>query len=156
MTWSDALAHWPGASLLRASPVAYIFANAAHIASLALLVGSIVTLDLCILGLFRDRPFADLAKPLVRVAAFGAGAAILTGLLLFSVRPETYVQNPAFLAKVALVSLGLANALALHRSRAWRLAAEGGATAVSVKIAAALSILIWMSAIVAGRWIGFL
>jgi len=152
----QALSAWPVAAFFRGSTAGYATLNAAHIFSLALLVGSIVTLDLRILGGFRSVPLDALATPLARVAAAGAVLAITTGFLLFSVRPIAYAQNPAFLIKVSLVALGVGNALHLRTKRGWREALAGEPVADSVRAAAFGSIVIWMSAVLAGRWIGFL
>lgn len=154
--WLEALASQPFAAFLRESTTAYAALNATHILSIAVLVGSIATLDLRALGLFRAAPFAALAPPLSRMAALGVLLAIATGFLLFSVRPLVYAENPAFLAKLSLVVLGVVNALFLRSTRAWREAIEGAPIADAVRAAAFRSLLIWAGAIFAGRWIGFL
>ena len=105
--WLEALAATPVAALLRTSTVAYATLNAAHIFSIGLVVGSIATLDLRVLGLFRGVPLGALASPLSRIAAAGLLLAVTTGFFLFSVRPLTYAQNPAFLTKISLVALGV-------------------------------------------------
>jgi hypothetical protein len=152
----QALAATPVAAYLRTSTVAYATLNAAHIFSFGLLVGSIATLDLRLLGLFRAFPLPALAPPLSRMAAVGVLLAAATGFLLFGVRPVAYAQNPAFLLKITLVALGVANALILRFNRGWRIALDGGPVSRSVRIAAALSLLIWAWAVLSGRWIGFL
>ena len=152
----QALATTPVAVFFRDSTAAYASLNAAHIFSFALVIGSIATLDLKLLGLFRSAPLGALARPLSRVAATGLVLAVATGFLLFSVRPLAYADNPAFLTKISLVALGVLNALALRFNRHWRLAAEGGAVHGSVRLTALLSLAIWAGAVLAGRWIGFL
>lgn len=130
--------------------------NAAHILGIGLLLGAIATLDLRLLGAFRAVPLAHLAAPLGRVAAAGLALALATGLLLFSVAPASYLGNVAFLAKLALVAAGTANALALRRGAPWRRALVEGQAGAAVRVAALLSLLLWTLAVVAGRWIGFL
>ncbi len=152
----QALAAWPVAAYLRNSTVAYATLNAAHILAISLLVGAIATLDMRVLGLFRGVPVGALAGPLSRVAATGIVLAAATGFLLFSVRPLAYAENPAFLTKILLVALGIANALALQASHAWRSAREGGSVSRGVRVAALFSLAIWAAAVLAGRWIGFL
>jgi hypothetical protein len=154
--WLQALAATPFAAYLRESSVAYATLNAAHIFSIGIIIGSIAALDLRALGLFRNVPFAALALPLVDVSAAGVALAIVTGLLLFSVRPLAYAENPAFLIKVSLGALGVVNALVLRGSRSWRDAVAGEPIADSVRAAALRSLLIWAGAVLAGRWIGFL
>lgn len=82
---------------LRQSPALYPLANAAHILGIGLLVGAIFTLDLRVLGAFRQAPLTVLGPPLVRMAAIGLGLALVTGFLIFTVRPAGYAANPAFL-----------------------------------------------------------
>ena len=147
---------WPLAGFLRNSTVAYATLNAAHIFSIGLVIGSIATLDLRLLGLFRSAPVGALAAPLSRVATVGVLLAVATGFLLFSVRPIAYANNLAFVSKVSLVALGILNALALRWNRHWRVAREGGAIRGSIRASALLSLMIWAGAVNAGRWIGFL
>lgn len=156
MDWLQDLADWPVATALRRSSIAYLLVNASHIVSFGLLVGSIATLDMRMLGLFRNTPLGALGPILSRVAAAGLLLSIATGLVLFTVRPIAYAENPAFLAKLGLVGFGAANALLLQRSPDWRLALEGGTIRPSVRVAAFASLVVWIAAVLAGRWIGFL
>ncbi|WP_457299038.1 DUF2214 domain-containing protein [Phyllobacterium sp. P5_D12] len=156
MEFLQALSEWPGAVMLRRFQIAYLLVNAAHILSIGLVLGAIITLDLRILGLFRQYPIGALGPPLSRVAATGVVIAILTGLMLFSVRPIAYIHNPAFLIKVGIVGLGIANALLLNQNRHWRLALMNKEPSRRVQLSAFLSMALWVSAIIAGRWIGFL
>lgn len=152
----DALAEWPVAAALRGSAVAYPIINAAHIVSIGLLLGAIVTLDLRLLGAFRSHPLAHLAPPLLRVAAAGLAGAAVTGLLLFSTRPGAYAENPAFLAKLALIGIGLLNALILRLSPKWVEIGSDEWVPRWVQAQALVSLLIWIAVVIAGRWIGFL
>ena len=152
----QALAAWPVAGFFRESTIAYATLNAAHIVAIGLIVGSIATLDLRVLGLFRSFPLRMLAPPLSRVAAAGVLLAAATGFLLFSARPLAYAANPAFLTKISLVAIGIANALILRANSNWRVALVGDEAPASVRFQAMLSLLIWASAVLAGRWIGFL
>ena len=146
----DALGSWPGAVWLQQSATAYLFVNAAHILGIGLLLGSILPLDLRLLGLFRRFPIEVLAPFLVRAAATGLALAMITGLWLFSVKPAEYLSNEAFRWKAALLLIALVNVAFQHRAtREWRVT-QG------TRIAAALSMCLWLSVLVAGRWIGFL
>ncbi|NYT44551.1 DUF2214 domain-containing protein [Alcaligenaceae bacterium] len=151
------LASLPPAVLLQGSGTAYLFVNAAHILFLGVLVGSIVALDLRVLGLGRDIPLSAIAPYLSRVAAGGLALAIFTGFWLFITQPEEYVTSAAFLVKIALVLLGVLNALWLHASTAWRQALLPDArTPRAARLHAVASLFIWLSAVLAGRWIAFL
>ncbi|HEY8611003.1 MAG TPA: DUF2214 domain-containing protein [Roseomonas sp.] len=150
-----AFSGWSVAAALRRSAVLYPLVNAAHILGIGVLVGSIFTLDARVLGAFGRVPLSALGPPLVRMAGIGLAAAAATGFLLFSVRPAAYAANPAFLVKLGLIVLGLLNVLALHLGSGWRRALAGGDMAAPVRVAAALSLMVWTSAVLAGRWIGF-
>lgn len=144
------------AAWLRRPGPAYPLANAAHILSLGLLIGSIAVLDARLLGLFRAAPLGVLGRLLSRVAAFALLCAILTGTVLLSVRPLAYLENAAFQAKLALIAAGIANALAVRFNPGWAEALADRGVRTSLRVQAALSLGIWTCAVIAGRWIGFL
>ncbi len=143
------------ATLLRESRYAYPLINAAHILGLATLFGSILALDLRLLGVFRSVPAAPLARVLPRVSAVGLALAIATGVALFSVQPFDYLAHPVFPVKLAMIAFGAANALVLHRLAGWRGVLDEGVVAMRVRAAAACSLSAWSGAIVAGRWLAF-
>jgi len=148
------------AAALRQSTIAYPLVSSAHILGLGLLVGSIVVLDLRLLGVIKRGAVTDLLQLMSRVAATGLFVAVLTGILLFSVQPNHYLSNPAFLTKIVIIVLGLLNIAAVHSLPQWRsLVRVQQAQAVRIplviKIFAALSLLFWISALIAGRWIAF-
>jgi hypothetical protein len=139
----EAIGSWPGAVWLQESGTAYLFVNAAHILGIGLLLGGILPLDLRLLGLFRRYPVEVLKPFLTRSAATGLALALVTGLWLFTVKPEEYLANDAFRWKAALLAIALVNIAVQHLGSATR-------------ISAALSLGLWLSVLVAGRWIGFL
>lgn len=145
------------AAFLRASYWAYPIVNAAHIVGIALLVGTIVVLDARVLGLRRAVPLGDAARLLLPFTLGGLVLAVVAGLALFSVKPLDYAANPAFLVKLALIGLALVNAAALRLRPAWRSACEWATPPdLGLKLAAALSILLWLSVVLAGRMIAFI
>ncbi|MEN5157459.1 DUF6644 family protein [Achromobacter spanius] len=146
----------PPALWLRRSGVLYLLVNAAHIGAIGLLIGSIIPLDLRLLGVLKPGALAVLAPVLARTAATGVALAVVTGALLFSVRPLEYLYNPAFLTKMGLLAAGAVNAWLVNRSRAWASVAEGRPPSPALRIQAAASLVLWPGCLVAGRWIGFL
>ncbi|SIQ44971.1 hypothetical protein SAMN05880561_1037 [Rhizobium sp. RU33A] len=156
MEWLAALGETSVARALIRSPTLYIFANAGHILSLAMLIGASVFLDLRLLGRFKSLPLAETAELFSRIAAVALVCAVLTGAILFSVRPVEYAGNTAFLIKLLLVGLGTANAVSLHLSRDWAEMIVGKQASLRLKLGAVFSLTIWLSAVLAGRWIGFL
>jgi hypothetical protein len=151
-----ATADWPLARWLRRSPTGYIYFNAGHILAIGVLLGSILVLDARLLGLFGGHPVEVLGPPLATAAMVGAVAANVTGFIIFTVRPDAYLGNAAFTAKLALLTLALANALALRLTAAWRNALDFGEVTPAVRVAAALSLVLWPATLLAGRWIAFL
>lgn len=130
----------------------YAGTNTAHVLGIALLVGGIVPLDLRLLGLWRKVPLAPLATILTRTAATGLVLALFTGALLFAARPAEYASLGVFQAKIALVSLGLTSALAVHGIAGPRLA---NGSILHLRLAGLLSLTAWLGALIAGRMIAF-
>lgn len=135
------------------TPGLYPLVSAAHILALALVVAPILLVDARLLGLARDPIFVRLAPRLVRWTLVAFGFAVLTGFLLFSVQPVKYAGNPAFLAKMAILLTAGANALLLRLVVPRALACE--TPGLAMRCAGAASAVLWLGAIVAGRWIAF-
>jgi hypothetical protein len=145
----EAIGGWPGAGWLQRSATAYLFVNAAHILGLGMLLGAMLPLDLRLLGLLRRYPIEVLGPFLVRCAAAGLGLALLTGAWLFSVKPDEYLANPAFRWKLVLLVCALVNVGFQHRNPGFMRASP------AARVRAGLSLCLWVSVLVAGRWIGF-
>jgi hypothetical protein len=147
----------PIAAALRNGRWSYAAVNGGHVVGIALLFGAIVPLDLRLIGLWRSVPIRTLKRILVPVAATGLGLAISAGLLMFSIRAVEYAAKPVFQFKLALIVLAVANALLLRRAAAWEASqdAVGIAPPLRLRVAGALSILLWLSVIACGRTIAF-
>ncbi len=152
----DWIGAWPLAAALRASSTAYLLVNAAHILGIGLILGAILPLDLRLMGAFPSVRLENLAPFLLRVGATGLALALGTGACLFTVQPATYIGNTAFLAKLAILTLALLTIALQHGHRGFRVAIQGGPVAASVRLFALMSFILWIGALVAGRWIGFL
>lgn len=142
---------------LRASVWLYPLVNTGHVVGIALLFGAIVPLDLRLLGGFRAVPLAPLATTLVPVSIAGLLLALLTGTLLFATRPLDYVSEPLFGLKLALLAAAALNALWLRLDPHWGHlgAALGVAPRGRWRLHGALSVLLWLGVITAGRLIGY-
>lgn len=147
---------WPVVLALRRSLWVYPLINTGHIVGLALLFGAILPLDLRLLGFWRSIPIGGLARILVPVAVTGLLLAVGTGALLFSVRATEYAEMPLFQLKLLLVAAASANALLLRGTRSWDAAILGAPSGRGwLGAAGALSIVLWLAAITAGRLIGY-
>ena len=146
------------ARALRDSVWAYPIVNAGHVFGIALLVGSIVPLDLRLLGLWPNTSVASLRQVLTVTAAAGLVIAVACGLLLFSTRATEYLGSKFFIAKMAVIAIGVINAATLRWrcNSAW-LRSNAHATAIHlpVRVAAAVSLATWIAALVLGRLVGY-
>lgn len=147
----EALEQAAPVAALRESTLAYPLVNAVHIIGIALLFGSIVALDLRLLGWRRNAGSAEaFTALLVPVAIGGLLIAIPAGLLMFATDARAYAASPLFQAKLVLVALAIGNALWL------RVAEKRGSTSpLRAALAAAASILLWLGAILLGRLVGY-
>ncbi|RUU01060.1 hypothetical protein EOD23_22210 [Mesorhizobium sp. USDA-HM6] len=139
---------------LKASFVAYPVVNALHVMAIGALLTSVVLMDLRICGAFRSLPQAAFVALLRRTALVAFAGALVTGLLLFSVKASTYAATTVFLVKMTLILLAGINFLAfrwLGRGRGGDEPAGGLAAMLAV-----LSMMLWISVLMAGRLIGFL
>ena len=152
----QAIESLPLATLLRGSGTAYLLVNAPHILGLALLIGSILPLDLRLAGAFPRTPVPVIAPLLRGTALAGLTLALLTGAALFTTNPTEYATNPAFQIKLALLAAALLNAALVTRSRAWAQVLSGASPPPALRLMAMLSALLWLGVLLAGRWIGFL
>ncbi|GGF65050.1 hypothetical protein GCM10007301_26080 [Azorhizobium oxalatiphilum] len=151
-----AVESWQVAGALRGSGTLYLFVNAAHILGVGLILGAILPLDLALLGLVRGAPLAVIGPFLSRAAAVGVVLALATGLLLWAVRPREYLENEAFLWKMGLLALALANVGLQHGLGGWRRVVAGEGVPAATRVMAGLSSALWLGTLLAGRWIGFL
>ena len=127
---------------IRTSPILFPLTNGAHILAFAVLVGSIAVYDSAILrsGLLRA---ARIGANVLPIAWTAFALATATGAVLFAMRATHYAGNPAFLLMLAFQALACLNVLGLHRQVS------------SGRLAATLSLALWVAIVLAGRWIGF-
>ena len=138
-----------GIPWIASHPIAYPALEVLHIAGIALLLGSLVLLELRVWGLQAELPLRPLARLALGVTAVGFGLVLLSGLLMFAAQPAELLANRAFLIKLGLVQLAGLNAVWFHgRDSLGR--CDGLARAQT-----ALSTGIWLAAIICGRWIAY-
>lgn len=145
---------------LRASRWIYPLVNAGHVAGIALLVGAILPLDLRLLGAWRSVPLDLLSRVLLPVAIAGLCLAAATGFMMFAVSATKYAGLTLFSVKLALIAAAIANALLLRLSPAWTLARlpdlPPEPPPERLRVAGALSIGLWLSALLCGRFLAYI
>jgi len=140
------------AQYLRAARWGYAAVNGAHIVGIALLIGSVVPLNLRLLGFWPTIARADLIRVLVPVAIAGFALAALTGPMLFAVKAQEYAGIGFFQVKLALIGIAILSAVTLH----WQygLLLED-ASRPRLTFHAILSLGCWLGALACGRLIAF-
>ena len=139
-------------------PWTYAVVNLSHILGVATLFGSVLVLDLRLLGCWRRIPIATLASATIPVATVGFGIAALTGTALLATKATDYLNNPFFDIKFPAIALGLINVLILNLLPAWR--ARGTrelsrAEQRQLAVMGGISMACWLTAVSAGRMIGY-
>jgi hypothetical protein len=157
-SWLKSLEDTGMASYIRHSLYVFPFLESVHVMALAVLFGTVSIVDLRLLGLASTRrPFQRVADELLRWTWAGFAVAALTGAAMFTTNARVYASNTAFRIKLVLLALAGLNMLIFHMT-AGRTAArwENRRSAPAIgKTAAALSIVLWIAIIFAGRVIGF-
>ena len=142
--------NWAGLPWIASHPIAHPALEVLHITGIALLLGSLVLLELRVWGYGAELPVRPLARLALSVTLAGFGLVVCSGLLMFAAQPAEMVSNRAFLIKLGLVHLAGLNAAWFHgRDSLGR--CDGLARAQT-----ALSTGLWLAAIISGRWIAYL
>jgi hypothetical protein len=139
---------------LRSSIVLYPVVNALHIIGIGLLLGTIVAVDLRIIGLWQAQRWRQGLHELLPLARLGFALAVVSGAWLFSIRATEYIGNPALQLKLVLIAIALLNVMTFHIL--WRRADTNLKPTTSLRLSAGLSLALWLACIFAGRAIGFL
>jgi len=136
---------------------AYPAVETVHIVGLALLFGTIVVVDLRLLGLGRSVSASAVTRHVLPGTLAGFGIAAVTGALMFTSHAGEFLTQPVFLLKMSLIALGGVNA-ALLRAGALRSAGRWDLAVLPpprVRLAAGLSLLLWTCVIACGRLLAY-
>lgn len=125
-----------------------------HTVGLGVLVGANWVLDLRLLGVARSIPLAALAK-LFRVMWIGFWINAVSGVLLFAADATTKGTTWLFMLKLAFVAVGVI-VIVLTRRSVYGQGIETPRVNTSAKLLAATSLIVWIAAIAAGRYMAYL
>lgn len=146
------------ASWIRDSLYAFPLIESVHVIGLTMVFGTIAIVDLRLLGFaWVQRPFTRVAQDIFRWTWLAFALTVCTGLLMFITNARVYYGNLQFRSKMLLIGLSGINMLIfelttgrhVHRWDSNESAPPAG------RLAGALSLLLWISVIFLGRWIGF-
>ena len=138
------------AEAIRRSVWAYPLLETVHIASIGVLIGSVLLFELRIFGLARSIGAVPLARLALRTALIAFACALSSGLLLFIADATEIAVNPAFRLKLVLILIAGVNAIVFH--------ARGGVRRQDTvtRAQAVASLLLWLSVLASGRLIAYL
>ena len=138
-----------GLPWIASHPWLYPMLEALHIVGIALLVGSLVVLELRVWGRAAALPVVPLSKLALTVSMSGFALLVMTGLSMFAAAPGELLANRVFTIKMGLVMLAGLNA-------AWFHARQGlSKLDATARVQTLLSIGLWLAVIICGRWIAY-
>jgi hypothetical protein len=128
-----------------------------HIVGFVVLVGSAFMFDLRLLGLSRALPVSSMATHLLRWARLALLLVVPSGVLMFIAHATEFATNGAFQLKLTLIGLAFLNAGIFHR---WPFRAVGDwdtelASPRPARVAAVLSLGLWIGVIACGRLLAY-
>lgn len=147
------LENLPPFSGLRSSAYVYPLLLALHLSAVSLFGATIVATDLRLLGVALSGSGAsEVIRRLRTPKQIGFILAATCGFLLFASKAEEYYYNPFFRTKMVLFALIAIHAL-VFRSTVY--AERAVSDSAWQKLAAVLSLTLWIAVLCAGRAIGY-
>ncbi|MGH8257861.1 MAG: hypothetical protein ACRET0_16790 [Steroidobacteraceae bacterium] len=146
----------PVGEWVRDSVWAFPFLQSLHFIGMTMLLGVVGAIDLRVLGVARAIPLAPLHR-FLPLAFIGFGINLITGICFFCHDPWVYAFNISFRIKMLLIVLAGLNAMWFRLGVFLDLERWGPGIEASrlAKVISAVSILIWLGVITAGRYIAF-
>ena len=145
------------ATAIRESALVFPVILSLHLTGMGLFGGMILMTDLRLLGIaMTKRPVSNVVNGLRPWKHLGLTLTATCGILLLWSKVAIYYPNPYLRIKLALFALVIIHAL-VFRS-VYRNVADLDRSPVipgRAKLAATLSLILWMSIVTAGRWIGY-
>jgi Family of unknown function (DUF6644) len=133
---------------------AFAIIETIHILGLTVLLGSLLVVDLRLLGLgMKRQTVAELARDLAPVTLGAIIVMILTGTSLFLYEAIRLSTSGPFFLKMVFLSLALVVHFSVHRNA---IATAGRRNVWFGKLAACLSLACWLGVALCGRGIAFL
>ena len=136
---------------LNVSPWTFPILEVTHIVSFAIAIGTVAIVDLRLLGLAMLRQTAGrLTRDTGLWTIFSLSTAIFSGLLMYMTDPDKFYLNVSFLFKIACLVLAIVFHYTVHRRIALSEAPGGWG-----KLAACVSLVLWVAVVFGGIFIEF-
>ena len=133
-------------------------AQSVHILGIAVVMASIVMIDLKFLGLaVPTQNVSEMIRRLMPWTWWALSLNAVTGLLFVLARPNRYFYNPVAGWKFSMLVPAVALAFIVH----WLSTREAGywerspGRRISARIIAVMSLVLWTGVVLAGRWIAY-
>lgn len=143
---------------VRENDLLFPFIESVHVLSICLVVGSILAVDLRLLGLASiRRSVSRVTNGILPLTWCAFVVAVASGGLLFISNATKYLGNGFFIAKLFLIGAAGLNMMIFHAISAKDLPRWENETRLPLpaRLAGGLSILLWVAVVACGRWIGF-
>lgn len=129
-----------------------------HLLSIAAIMASIVIIDLRVLGLaVPSQNLSEMVRRLQPWTWYGVAGVASSGIWFVLARPNRYFSNPVFLIKFSLLIPALLVTLLFYRlshrdPEYWK---RSPRHVWSARVLALVSLLLWLSVVMAGRWVAY-
>ncbi|MDR3486384.1 MAG: hypothetical protein P4M05_15935 [Bradyrhizobium sp.] len=143
---------------IRENDVLFPLIESVHVVSICLVIGSILVVDLRLLGLASlDRSVSRVTRGILPLTWCAFAVAVASGSLMFISNATKYLENGYFIAKMLLICVAGLNMVMFHAISArtqvqWESKAQ---LPLPARLGGFLYILLWISVVACGRWIGF-
>lgn len=136
----------------------YPIVEIAHIVGFVVLVGAAVMFDLRLLGVSRALPASLMARHHLPWARAALILVVPSGFLMFIAHATEFAGNPAFRVKLILLAGAGLNALLFHRGAFRSVTGWDTERAIplTARVAAVVSLVLWIGVIAAGRLLAYL
>lgn len=139
---------------MRASPWMFPAIATVHLFGLAVIGGAVLLVDLRLLGLgLRAQPAADVVRDAERWLIRGLFISLPTGILLFMCFATKYYYLTFFWVKLGALIAVIAFTFSVRRRVA--MAEDAGAHRGRGRVVALVSLALWATVALGGRYIGF-
>ena len=139
---------------MRESPIFFPIVATIHLMGLAMIGGAVLVVDLRLLGVaLQNQPVAVLAHDAERWLSRGLVVMVTTGILLFMCFATKYYYLTFFWVKMAALIAVIVFTRSVRRRVA--LATDGEVSPIRRKLVALVSMFLWTTVAVGGRYIGF-
>lgn len=146
------------ADSIRENDLLFPFIESVHVVAICLVVGSILAVDLRLLGLASvNRPVSRVTGGILPLTWGAFVVALTSGGLLFISNATKYLGNGFFVAKMFLIGAAGLNMVMFYTIGARNLPRweNDARLPLAARLAGGVSILLWIAVVTCGRWIGF-